>query len=549
MANILVGTPLTKAEVKGQLKDHYDIIIIGSGAGGLGAAAALAKAGKKVLVLEQHYTAGGFTHTFQRKHQGNTFEWDVGLHYIGKVHLKDSPPRKMFDYLTEGQLKWQEFGPVYDKIIIGEKEFNFPKGEEELKKKLKEYFPKEQQAIDKYFQALQATNDARKKYYIPQLLPKPLQKLTTTLLARKFFKWSNKTTKEVLDDITKNNLLKAVLAGQWGDYGSTPEESSFSMHAMLVQHFFDGAAYPIGGARQIATTLTKTIEKYGGQVLTLAPVEEILIEDNKAIGILLENKGSNKNKEGKKITADTIISAVGVPNSYQKLLPKEMKEKLKVSQELKTLKHSMAHYCLYIGLDGSQEELNLESANLWIYQDEKHDQNAKNYLKDQNQPFPVLYISFPSTKDPKWKEKHPKLSTVEMIVPASFELFKEWENTSWKQRGENYEQIKEEITKRLLNKLYQRIPQLKGKVLYHELSTPLSTKHFAAYQKGEIYGVAPTPQRYKHPWMQINTPIENLYLAGQDALSVGVVGALMSGAFVAAKVLGLHRARELLSKM
>src|SRR5215470_17624986 len=85
-----------------RLNRAYDVIVIGSGIGGLAAAAILSKAGKKVLVLERHYTAGGFTHTFQRK----GYEWDVGVHYIGEVHRKNSVLRRAFDFLSDGQLDW-----------------------------------------------------------------------------------------------------------------------------------------------------------------------------------------------------------------------------------------------------------------------------------------------------------------------------------------------------------------------------------------------------------------------------------------------------------
>ncbi|MBL4905231.1 MAG: NAD(P)-binding protein, partial [Flavobacteriaceae bacterium] len=106
------------------LAKQYDTIIIGSGMGGLTSAAILAKEGQKVLVLERHYTAGGFTHVFKRK----GFEWDVGIHYIGDVQTPNSVIKKIFEYITNSNLKWADMGTVYDKIIIGEKSYDFVKG-------------------------------------------------------------------------------------------------------------------------------------------------------------------------------------------------------------------------------------------------------------------------------------------------------------------------------------------------------------------------------------------------------------------------------------
>ena len=83
-------------------KEKYDVIIIGSGMSGLTAGVLLARHGKKVLIIEKHFKAGGWTHTFKR----NNYEWDVGIHYIGEVHSKRSPIRKLFDLVSNGDLEW-----------------------------------------------------------------------------------------------------------------------------------------------------------------------------------------------------------------------------------------------------------------------------------------------------------------------------------------------------------------------------------------------------------------------------------------------------------
>ena len=115
-----------------QLATDYDVIIIGSGMGSLTTGAILAKEGQKVLVLERHYTAGGFTHVFKRK----GYEWDVGIHYIGDVQRPDSPVKRLFDYITNSKLLWADMGEVYDRIIIGDKPYDLVKGVQNFKDKL-----------------------------------------------------------------------------------------------------------------------------------------------------------------------------------------------------------------------------------------------------------------------------------------------------------------------------------------------------------------------------------------------------------------------------
>ena len=150
---------------KNNLEDNYDVIVIGSGMGGLTAAALLSKEGKKVLVLERHYTAGGFTHVFKRK----GYEWDVGIHYIGEVQNKNSPIRKMFDYVSQCNLKWEDMGEVYDRVVIGEKKYDFVKGVENFKNTLVSYFPDESKAIEDYIQLVFDCNKTMKKFYIEKI--------------------------------------------------------------------------------------------------------------------------------------------------------------------------------------------------------------------------------------------------------------------------------------------------------------------------------------------------------------------------------------------
>src|SRR5580698_3391279 len=105
---------LSKSYKQEKITGNYDAIVIGSGLGGLSTAAFLSKEGKKVLVLERHYTPGGFTHVFTRR----GYEWDVGMRAMNLANIMQTDVSRMFNYITDGSLKWAEMDEVYDKMFF-----------------------------------------------------------------------------------------------------------------------------------------------------------------------------------------------------------------------------------------------------------------------------------------------------------------------------------------------------------------------------------------------------------------------------------------------
>ena len=510
---------------KPYLAANYDTIIIGSGMGSLTSAAILSKEGQKVLVLERHYTAGGFTHIFKRK----GYEWDVGIHYIGEVQRANSATKILFDYISDNNLKWADMGEVYDRIFIGDKSYDFVKGVGNFKNKLYEYFPKEEKAINNYVDLVFASTKTTRNFFADKAIPPLISKLFGGRLRNPFYKFSDKTTYEVLSSLTNNEELIKVLTGQYGDYGLTPKQSSFAMHAALVRHYFSGGSFPIGGSSEIANTIDKVIEKAGGTILINAEVDKVLITNNKAIGVQMS--------DGTSFYAKNIVSGAGIMTTYKKLLPAEINKMHGFENQLKKLQRSVAHSCLYIGLKGSPEELKLPKTNYWIFPSEgDHDICVENYLKNRDAPLPVIYISFPSAKDPDWSNRYPGKSTIDIITLEPFETYEKWEGSRWMKRGKDYEAIKEKMTKRLLDALYKQLPHLKDAVEYYELSSPLTTQHFVNYDKGEIYGINHTPERFRQRFLKPRTPIKNFYLTGQDIVTAGVAGALFAGVLTASAI-------------
>jgi all-trans-retinol 13,14-reductase len=499
-------------------KDH---IVIGSGMGGLTVATWLAKAGKKVVIFERHYVPGGFTHSFKRK---DGFKWDVGVHYVGNM-AEGSSLRSYFDFLTDGQLKWQSIGKVYDVANIEGTEYLFKTGKENFRKQFISYFPKEEKAICTYLSLIEKTNKRGSAFFFEKIFEPWFSKTVGWIFRKRYSKFSQRTTYEVLSEITKNERLIAVLCAQCGNYGLSPKNSSFGAHAMVIGHFLEGGFYPIGGADQICEKTLEVFTAHGGKIYINANVTKIVTENKKVKGIEIDEKF---------IACKSVISNVGVNNTFNYLLSEADRKVCNFS--LKNVQPASAHICLYLGLNKSSEALNLPKYNLWYYKHEGIDTifeeaNLKNAVEN------FAYISFPSAKDPNWELKNPGTATIQAISVGNMEWFKAFKNTNWMKRGDEYLQLKKNFETEMLKILYKFFPQIEGTIVASEVSTPLSTENFTNYKSGEIYGLAHSPDRFRLPFLRPKTRIKGLYLTGQDITLVGVAGAMLSGLLCATAIL------------
>lgn len=498
------------------------VIVIGSGMGGMSCAAALAKKGKRVLVLEQHYVPGGFTHMFSRK----GYTWDVGVHAIGEMRPNEIPG-KMLGWLTNGQIKMNSLGSPYDRFSFpGGFQIEFPDSGEKFAANLKEKFPEEEKAIKKYFSLVNKAVFASMAFFAGKSFPEWMDRLLSKIVG--FFTGNlwKKTTTQVLDTITQNQKLKAVLTAQWGYYGSTPNQSSFALHAITVKHFLNGAYYPVGGSKSFADHLLSAVQKAGGETLVRASVQEILIRDDRAVGVKLET--------GEEFFAPLIVSAAGVRATLDKMLPKGQEETPWI-KETKPLGDSPSYVCLNLGFKGDIKAAGAASSNFWFMEtwDMEHS------LWDVHDPqsiAPILYVSFPSLKDPLHHSGEEQRHTGECITFVPWDAFERWKETRRGHREKSYQDYKKVIQERLLAQLKKHLPKVLEHLDYCEMSTPLSTQFFTRAHQGAIYGLEATPKRFLNTKLRTRTPIKGLYLSGSDVTTLGVAGAMTSGLLTAATI-------------
>ncbi|XP_013887868.1 putative all-trans-retinol 13,14-reductase [Austrofundulus limnaeus] len=524
-----------------KVPQNLDAIVIGSGIGGLTAGATLAKAGKKVLVLEQHDQAGGCCHTYIEK----GFEFDVGLHYIGQVH-ENSLLRVVFDQITEGQLEFQKLNQHFDTIQIGlgdeKREYTILSGKNEMKTHLIKQFPAEEEAIETFFKIMKIS--AKKTHYlaslklIPQWVSLFLLKSGIADLVSPVFRLSGTCATDFMNTLTKNKDLQILFSYLF--YGVPPKESSLLINALLIHHYKRGAYYPKGGASEIAFHIIRTIQRHGGNCLVRAPVSQILVNDKGAAYGVKVRKG----QEEVEVHAPVVVSNCGIFTTFQKLLPPEIRAKPDVQKRLSSMKHGRGSFLVFCGLDGTEEELGLVSTNFWLFKDNDMDKSMEEFFalskEDAPDNIPMMFITVPSAKDPEAKLRHPGKSCMTILTMVKYEWFEEWKDTTVRRRGDEYYDYKMRFAKNLFAWACTVFPKIKDKLVFQDVASPLTNMHYLGAQRGAMYSAEHNLERFYAEAVAKNrcsTPVKNLYISGQDVFSCGIAGALHGGLLCASTVL------------
>jgi phytoene dehydrogenase-like protein len=504
---------------------EYDAIVIGSGIGGLAVASIMAqRRAWRVLVLERHFKIGGFTHTFTRP---GGWTWDVGLHYVGEMG-EGMMGLRLADLITNGAAKWNPLPDEFDVFEYPELKVGACKGEANYRGVLIQAFPSEQAAIEQYFRDVKSAVNWFTRYVMVQAAPAPFSSIVRAI-NRATSKLPLGITGEYMERQFRDSRLRAVLTSQWADYGLPPGQSAFVTHAVIANHYFNGAWYPAGGAGEIARGAGDVIRAAGGELHANHEVTRILVEGNCAVGVEVNIK---KGKQGTRaeFRAPVVVSDAGAWNTFSRMLAPGS---LSFSEELKTPPAGFEVVELFLGLRGDPREIGFQGENHWIFSSFDHDQMYAERDKLLDGQANMAYLSFPSLKDPN-AQRH----TAEIIAPLSFASLKGFQDGSWRRRGADYESIKKRIVEALLDLVERNHPGFRDLVEYSELGTPLTFEHFTAAPSGAIYGYPGTPEKYRKEWLSVNTPIRNLCLTGSDVSVLGIMGALMGGVMTASRLLG-----------
>ena len=510
--------------------EDFDVIVIGSGAGGLTAAVALAQSGKKVLVLEQHDRPGGWTHSFTL--QG--YRFSPGVHYIGDLQ-EGGGLRRIYDGLGVSQdLTFVELNPDgYDHIFIGEKRIDFPKGKENLIERLKSHFPQEAKGIDSYFADL--TNMVESLSHIGNL-NRPIQSVMSAPI---ILKWMRATGADLINTHIQDPVLRGMLAGQAGDHGLPPSQVSAFMQAGITHHYFNGGYYPLGGAFTLPRAFVRALKHAGGQIRLKARVKRILVERKKVVGVELDS--------GEEIRANIVISNADPEVTFGLLIGRDHLS-VKLQRKIDSVKYSTSCLSLFFATDMDLHAAGLDSGNMWYYEHADVDKIYTDGLTDallRDDTPPGMFLTVTTLKDPS--KMHSGHHTCESFAFVGYKAFEKWAHSKYGARPADYEAMKEDLAWRMVRGLERRIPGLSKHIVYYSLGTPLTNEYYLNATRGNLYGIAKSPSQVG-PWaFSPRTEFEGLYLCGASTLSHGVAGVTQSGIDAAKAVLHCQT-RELLTQ-
>jgi len=495
--------------------NKYDSIVVGSGAGGLTTAVALAQAGQKVLVCEQHEVPGGWTHSFTLE----GYRFSPGVHYIGGLN-----PGEYLDNVFRGlgisqDLEFLELNPdSYDHIFIEDEQFNIPKGRTNYMERLIERFPNEANGIRKLFKAIDDIGSMARNL--------PRGKISFSRLGS--IKWLWKSGGSLINYYVKDPVLRAILLSQSGDHGVPPSKVSSLFTIGIIRHYYTGGFYPKGGAYIIPRAYVRALKRADGEIRLNTMVKKIIIENGKAVGVEI---GS-----GEKLFAKNIISNADPETTFNKMIGSKYLSN-KLNCKLNKVQYSTSCLSLYLAVDLDLKSMGYDSGNYWFYNHADLDEIYTKGMGDSasyNNP-DSMFMTITTLKDPS--KMHDGNHTIEAFSFANHKPFEKWKDEKVGERSPDYYKFKDEITDRMLNFLEKHVPGIKKSVVFKDLGTPLTNAHYINSFNGNIYGTDKIKKQTGLFGFNTKTEIKNLYLCGASTLSHGVAGVIGTGLRAAATIL------------
>ena len=494
----------------------YDAIVIGSGAGGLSTALKLARSDYSVMLLEAMPSFGGYLNPFRRK--GYTF--DTGLHYLGELGKGDRFWRLLDEVGVSESMKFIELNPEgFDRYIFPDYELRVCKGKNRFIERLINDFPEEKRGIHKFFTVFEKIIQATKAS--ESMGRGVLQMLSFIVRNPVMVKYSRVPYQKLLNDVTSDKRLQAVLAAPCGDYGVPPAKASIIIAIMVWAHYIKGAYYPCGGSGALRDAFVSGLKNHGAELKKSSRVVSIDKTGNEFI-ITTE--------QGDKYTARAVISDIDPVVTLGKLANPELVPS-KIKRKVMQMRPSGGAFYAFIGTDLDLPSMGITDANIIHYNDYDINKLYKQWpVSTVPEVFPAFFITSPSVKDPEGGHSPDGHHNLEIVTGASYKLFEQWADLPSMKRGDEYKALKERIGERLIVAAERYIPSLSQHIDFVEYATPLSNEYWVNAVRGGNYGPDQTPDQVGTGRFITSTAgIAGLFLAGAGTMGGGVMPCVASG--------------------
>ncbi len=531
--DVVVSTKKEKAEkemsdrFRKLEQDAFDVIVVGAGTGGLTTAALLASRGKKVLVCDRHYVAGGNATTFRRP----GYEFDVGVHYIGDCGPNGVIPR----ILRAANINDIEFIDMdHDAFdILKFPDFDFPVSNnlEVYRDRLVDLFPKEARGIDRYIKML------REAWQLTQLPNQPWWKAAKTAWkSRLAVRYLMSTLNTFLDTCTQDPKLRAVFGGNQIIYTQPPSRVAAMVHIMGTMHYMQGPCYPKGGGQIISDKLADVVEQQGGKILLRTTVNKILVKNGSAVGVEIQNRHLGT----RTIHAPIVVSNADIKHTMLELLaPKDIKKRSRRKTEAYEMSPALG--VVYLGLRSEVPKEELPRSNYVVFPEYDVEPLYESVRKGKRYKKPWTCITVASVKDPEQEKLAPEgiinvqLMTVAPSSPSSWGVSEEQFLSGQYRKNDSYLAAKAEMTEQMLTQAEVVFPNLREQIDYREACTPLTHRRYTNATEGTSYGLALTPSQFFIRRPDTRTEIKNFYLCGASTRAGhGIPGVMLSGLGAAA---------------
>ena len=493
-------------------EEQYDVVVIGSGVGGLTAGALLAKAGRKVLIVERHDKAGGYVHGFKR---GKYF-FDSAAHLIGAG--EGGPINHILRLLgVYDRLTFHRLDPMYAVRYPGF-HMRAPLGIPEFIEAHAQQFPHEERGLRDLFRLLTRFNRQFKA------LAPDVSSYESADIQEQFplvYQYRAATSAQVLDEFLTDPRLKTVLGSTWLYLGLPLSKVAITSYSsMLVDFLHNGAYIAEGGAQRLADAFVEALEAQGGELLLRTGVRRILTQNRRVIGVMLEN--------GQRIRAPVVVSNADVMQTFEELVGVEHLPRAYVKR-LREMRPGLSGLMGYMATSLDLAAMDLEHET-FLYKHWDHDETYRDLLEGRPTGLDMIV---PTLADPSLAPPGEHLIITITLMPYDV-------TDSWRQNKEQYAAA-------LLDRITEAIPDLKNRVTFFEGASPRTFERYTLNSAGSIYGWERAPEQSGANALSRHTPIQNLYLAGHwTQPGGGLVNVTVSGMLTARDILGYADIKDFL---